>query len=173
MIDHTGTNLGIIIDCDYGVGHHWMAFASWYSIYKNLPDAQMIVRPKRGMSKLLIFNWTYKCGVPCIFFSPNLDFSKLFFNVEDVITLPCSVMAVRNFNEFGILGPLSTKSEELPTFVDYSDGCGSFVLSSWINRADGPFALTEQFVNGDLTSNEMKVLKLWEKMFPTFKEVNK
>jgi len=172
MIDCTGNNLQIIIDCDYNAESNWMAFASWYSINVNLPDAQVVISPKRGLGNFLFFNWTYKCDVPCIFHSSKLDIYKTFNNM---MVIPCSVMAVRSYSEFGEVGPLSVKSVELPTFVDFSGGCGSFVLSEWINRiVDDPFASAwNRFASYGLTANERKVLKFWEKMAPIFKEVSK
>jgi len=41
-----------------------MSFASWYSIYKNLPDAEVALLCARGIrDSQCHFNWPYRCGI--------------------------------------------------------------------------------------------------------------
>jgi hypothetical protein len=170
MIDLTGSNLGILIDCDYKPGHNWMSFAACYSIYKNLPDAQVVVLVRRGVSPFSLFGWCYKFGVPILQYCRDLNKSKLLGNCEKVLKIPPMVMALRGFEEFGTIGPVSVKSEDFSTLVDYSGGCGKFVLSEWIDRPDGPFRFTNRLAAAELTPNELKVFGLWEQMARVFEE---
>jgi hypothetical protein len=74
-----------------------------------------------------------------------------------------TTMAVRSYE--GILDVTHAKSSEMTTFVDYSEGCGKFVTSEWINRLDVPFAKVDSFRQDDMTANEIAVFKLWERMY--------
>jgi len=169
-INLTGSHLGVLIDCEYLPGHNWMAFAACYSLYKNLPDAQAVVLVRRGVSPFSLFGWCYRLGVPLLQYCRDLKESELLKNYEKIIKIPPTVMALRSFEEYGLLGPESVKSSDFPTFVDYSGGCGRFVLSEWINKPEGPFRNADRFTTGDLTANEMKVLGLWGQMTRVFEE---
>jgi len=174
MVDFTGGGLGILIDCEFRPGHNWMAFAACYSIYKNLPDAQAVILLRRGVSIFNLFGWCYRFGVPLFQHSGNLRESELLTNFEKVVKIPPTVMAVRGYGEFGdLVGPLSVKSDEFPTFVDYSAGCGRFVLADWIDRVEGPFRGANRFATNELTPNEKKVLALWQQMALTYDEAKR
>ena len=171
MIDYTGTNLGVIIECDFTILDHWMSFASWYSFYKTLPDAQVALACKRGINSYRLYNWAYRLGAKCFQYSQDYDENQLIKNVEKLLILKPSIMAIRPCEEHTVFGPLSVKDFELSTLVDFSEGCGSFVVADWIDNVDGPFrsALT-RFATNELTANELKVLRLWEQMTPIFNE---
>ena len=47
-------DLSIIIECECLFYHDWMAFASWYSIHKNISDAQILIKLKRTNN---LFKW--------------------------------------------------------------------------------------------------------------------
>ena len=51
----TGVNLNILISCDNSWHHCWMSYATWYSIYKNLPDAKVALSVPRGTVNY--FHW--------------------------------------------------------------------------------------------------------------------
>jgi hypothetical protein len=140
-----------------------MSFASWYSIFKNIPDAAVAVCLIRGKPVVDSFIWPYKCKVSFFQCKEDADpFECVNFGERKKISLNSSVVAVRSYE--GNLDISSTKSDELTTFVDYSEGCGNFVMSEWINRLDAPFGKTVMLKNDNMTANEIAVFKLWERM---------
>lgn len=140
-------DLKITISCDCNQCHNWMAFASWYSIKKIIPDCEISL--KLNLNKPL-FRWTNIFGVRV---SKNSSFQ---------LEIPPTVMAVRDFD--GNFNISSSKSNTQTTFVDYADGCGFFVVDKWINSKDVPFfKAIRRFGNSNLTVNEMAILTIWEK----------
>lgn len=73
----TGDNLKFIISCDYCPHHDWMTFATWYSIYKNIPDAECMVLCSRAFPcDRILFNWPFRCNIR-FFQHENLGDKKL------------------------------------------------------------------------------------------------
>lgn len=136
----------LVIECKCIPCHDWMAFASWYSIKKVLPDLDIridvnIDRP--------IFRWSRVLPVP----EDKRDIMRV---------LSPTVMAVRDFE--GDWSISSSKSNSQTCFVDYSDGCGNFVVGEWINSDRVPFhRALKRFGTANMTVNEVAILKLWEK----------
>lgn len=63
-ITSTGDNLSILIPTEYSIHDDWMAFSAWYSLSKNLPDAQVAILCLRGIKDgHLSFGWPVRCGV--------------------------------------------------------------------------------------------------------------
>lgn len=159
-ISETGKNLLIVVDCDYSFSHNWMAFTLWYSLRKNLPDAEMVLNVVRKSSPVELFSWAVK-------FKVRLSYSKfLLDDITDrqILHLPPHVMAVRDFSGGVPLGPVDIKSDYFSVFVDYKSGCGAFVTAEWINRKDIPlFNATKKFFTKNISVNESKGLKLWER----------
>jgi hypothetical protein len=63
VIDHTGNGLSVLICTAYKHHFNWMTFASWYSIYKNLPNAKMTIACSRATRiGSYYYHWTYKCN---------------------------------------------------------------------------------------------------------------
>jgi len=174
-ITDTGKGLNILIICEYVSHHDWMTFASWYSIYKNLPDAVVkIACARTGNLQKSIFNWVAKCNVQFVQYSiKNVSNKELasdlgFYSVnQDFISITPEVMAVSYYNELG-LGPITAKSDSNSTFVNYSEGCGKFVLSEWINTWKNPFGSTDKLYSDKLLLNEYRILKCWEKCQLTY-----
>lgn len=156
----TDKDLAIIIDCEPNFSHNWMSFVSFYSIYKNLSDAQVFLR------------------VSCVkeyFFWANILKVKVFrnqFKIERPIIkiIKPSVMAVRQISDN--LDIVSSKSNISGCFVDYRYGCGSFELDKWINTKKVPFDnAIKRFSTTDLTINEYAVLNIWEQSCSLYKQV--
>jgi len=155
----TGKGLNILIHCNYLPHHDWMTFAAWYSIIKNLPDAEVSIYCDRSkFVNMPIFSWAKK--IPTIF---SFKFSKLSFNLE----IPCEAMAVRTWNGSEIS---EAKLDKNTTFCTYSE-CGDFVLSKWINSIIPPFNKTENFMSGVSSTNELRILELWKKVLPIYTAV--
>lgn len=157
-MENTGDGLSIVVECQYLKHHHWMAYASWYSLKKNLPDAHIIIYCKREKGHDPLFQWAVKLRIPFSYNSPKqYDF-----------TIPCDVMAIRSWHGGKIF---DAKSQEICTFISYKNGCGNFVLSDWINKKDAPFFRVDKLKSADMTVNEFKVFDLWKKMLLVYREV--
>ncbi|RDJ35318.1 MAG: hypothetical protein DWQ19_10920 [Crenarchaeota archaeon] len=156
IISPTGKNLDIVISCDFLPHHNWMSFASWYSIYKNLPDAKVRILCKRTQFVSDFFKWTFKCKVPFIQYTDHYVFR------ENELKITPDVMAIDIYDK-DALGPIDVRLEEKSTFITYLHGCGNFVLTEWIDTFRNPFGMTGRFFSNNLTVNEYRVLKLWEK----------
>lgn len=61
MISITGNELTILIYADYNIHQEWMAYASWYSAHRLLPDAEICISIPKPTSAL--FRWTAKAGI--------------------------------------------------------------------------------------------------------------
>lgn len=155
-ISPTGKGLNIVLLCEYTPSHDWMSFASWYSVYHNLPDAQLGIFCKRIGTRTQLFQWTFKCKVPFI------QYSSEYVVPEGAMVITPDTMAVTTYDETA-LGPIDVKSDENSTFVSYLGGCGQFVLSEWINTSRNPFNITSRLYSNNLSVNEYRVFKLWDK----------
>jgi hypothetical protein len=132
-----------------------MAFASCYSIRKWLPDCKVHIKMVLDRS---IFNWAPRLGVG-ISISPEAD-----------VEIPPTTMVLRDF--FGDTKPASSKSNDQSSFVDYSEGCGNFVVDEWINNHQVPFhKALRRFGTPNLTVNEVAILNFWERCGDIYKSV--
>jgi len=131
-----------------------MAFASWYSFRKALPDCRVVVSV--DLDKPL-FRWASVFGA-------------LVHRREADFRFPPTVLAVRDFE--GDWGVSSSKSDEQKFLVDYSGGCGNFVVDKWINTNDVPFGgALKRFGTSNMTVNEVAVLKFWERCNDLYRSV--
>jgi len=118
----------------------------------------------RGTPIIDSLHWANKCSTPFFqYFQETDPFSIIDFGDREKISLPPSVMAVRSYE--GDTTIANVKDETLAAFIDYSGGCGRFVMSEWIHKVEAPFnRAMDRFGNPDLTANEIAILKLWERM---------
>lgn len=143
MGEHAAT---IAIRCDCTPCHDWMAFAAWYSFRKVFPDCAISIDVKIDKP---IFRWASVAGIV----------SK--GGTHDYV-FPPTVLALRDFE--GDWRVSAAKSHEQSCLVDYSGGCGNFVVDEWINNNRAPFhRALKRFGTPDMTANEFAVLGLWEK----------
>lgn len=69
MINKFGKNLNILIVTE--VGQDWRAYATWYSAFHNVPDAQIGVACFRNENTpFQLFQWTKRLRVPKFFVNP-------------------------------------------------------------------------------------------------------
>lgn len=146
----------MLLDYKHTTQHDWMAFAFCYSMYKNLPDAKIILRCERVTD--MFFRWSDKFGVKVLHY---LKTDKL-PQCEANLVFPPHVMAVRPYMAEAI-GPADAKSNEFTTFASYDGGCGGFVFEEGsevypLRRA------TRRFVGEGISSTEFKILKMWEQV---------
>ena len=160
LISEFGKGLKVIISAKSCPSHDWMSFASWYSIQINLPDAEIVLFCERGE---VVFRWPYKIGLKTVYYTkyPLYPANTTFIEISP------SVMAVRPFIIDNI-GPVDAKSNQIATFVDYSNGCGKFVFQESINTLASPFCGAKRFASMDMSVNEVKILKLWEDCNKTY-----
>lgn len=66
MITETGKNLSVVIVTE--VGKDWQTYATWYSFYKNLPDADLsLVILRNDQTPYQMFQWAKRLKVPLVF----------------------------------------------------------------------------------------------------------
>lgn len=125
-----------------------MAFASWYSIKKRLPDCRVELETKLTLP---MFSWANRVGV------------KITRNSLALLKVRPTVVAVRDFHGDLTISPASSSIQT--AFVDYSEGCGDFVPDRWIHRSDAPFRKASMRFGSykNLTVNEMAVLEFFER----------
>jgi len=158
MITPTGNGLNILIECEYKPIENWMSFISWYSIIKNLPDAEVFVVCKRGIGSNQFYMWPRRAKVKFFMYNEIHPF-------QNVFTIKPNIAALRTYDE-QLIGPADVRSDVLATFVDYSKGCGKFVVAEWINRAVGPFQeAVKKFSTNEMSANEIKLLNLWQQSY--------
>jgi hypothetical protein len=203
----TGNGLNILLACDCLPHHEWMAFASWYSISKNLPDAQVTLLCHRHQMNYQLFSWPKKCGLKFGFHRATDKRGQIEFGLgQQLLSLPLlvldpEIMVLREF-EPDLLEFLESrmkaisdkvwwvqdmeasekdfpeayvdaKSEKITSFVSIENGWGNFVTSKWINRIDAPFVGASRYGTHLMTSNEVKIQRLWEQMNPLLQIVSR
>jgi len=129
--------------------------ASWYSIHRNLPDAIVEIQCIRRVPSQVLFDWVGKFEIPYrsltqSFVPEGEQFIETYKLCQNHLWITPDVVAVNEFKE-DALGPSDIKYNENTTFVKIGD------------RA--PFAqATSRFWTEDISVNETKVLKLWERI---------
>lgn len=167
----SGDGLGVLIVCEHKPLHHWLAFASWYSIRKHLPDADIAITCEKDEWKGL-FGWAYKSKVPFMFHTRDTDTmliaeAKLPQSKERLV-ISSYIMAVREYAAESV-GPISAKLDQTATFVSCQDGCGRFVPAIWENKMQAPFRRAVDLLNTEnITVNEMKVLQIWQDCYTLY-----
>jgi hypothetical protein len=72
MITETGNGLSVVIVTE--VGKDWETFATWYSFYKNLPDADVsLVIFRNDQTPYQMFQWAKRMSVPLVYAKPMSD----------------------------------------------------------------------------------------------------
>lgn len=167
MISELGQNLNFIIKVNYNHIDNWKAFALWYSISKLAPDAVVVI-----ICKLLdkidedLYVWAKKLGIKVFYKDVDIKGMQLSadfmmvreFTNEDLIYLN------RNDNFYIENISFDVKMDNFCSFVNYSNGCGSFIEANWINKVEPPFSYADGFMTHNATANEVKVLQLWKQM---------
>lgn len=180
-ISYIGKGLSILICCDFIVSHDWMSFLTFWSIKKNLPDANISVICRRKANSD-IFHWTRKCSIPLTFHTTESlsEIKELSLKnpkskiSEPVLLVKPNIVFLRDFDEAGfdsnifknhsfeIEGLVSdVKSENTTVCCDYSDGWGNFVTSTWINKSSIPFSSVD-YSAVIMSLNEKRFAALWE-----------
>lgn len=61
-----GEGISILLTTEATSHNEWKTFATWYSLYQNLPEANVAIAcARRGLNQgLPYFNWVYRCSTP-------------------------------------------------------------------------------------------------------------
>jgi hypothetical protein len=159
---NTGKNINLRINCEYNGFHHWMTYVCWYSIKKNAPDANIEINClKNDHAKSVgFFAWANKLNIKFEYVKKHSE--------SNFYTITPNMLMVREWSGFTIS---DVKSEEITAFVDIEKGCGNFVVEEWINKKESPFDKIKYFIKPKMSSNEHKVLDLWERAKLTYTAV--
>ncbi len=78
MISETGKNLSVLILTE--VGKDWETFATWYSIYKNLPNSNVsIICQRNKKAPFVLFQWAKRLKIPLFLTNPYSENKKINF----------------------------------------------------------------------------------------------
>lgn len=172
-IDPYGNGMTVLIDCEATGKDNFLAFASWYSLFKNLPDAKIIIACQRPrMLEKDVFTWVRRINVSFFYYRKKPDAQIVI--PPDILCLgPLNEEILKDVNEGKNIERfiIAAKSQDHAVFCSIKEGCGSFVPDGWIHKEYPPFDKFDILSKGELTTNEKKVFKLWEKLCPLFNAV--
>jgi hypothetical protein len=106
MVTHTGKNLSVIIATK--ADQNWQAFATWYSLSKNLPDASVrIICARNNSTPFQYFQWAKRLSIPVTHYTPldpaNSTASRLEIlrRLPDIriLVIDSTVMAIDTLDE--------------------------------------------------------------------------
>jgi hypothetical protein len=158
-INEFGRNLNIICLCGFKFFHSWTALSFWYSVQKCLPEAQFNLACEKGEGNPRVFDWAYRLGIPILYYKDFISDS----HDRNNVFLPSFTIASRTYDKDNLV--VSSKSNDLGTFINYSEGVGSFIIDEAINNNRPPFGAAANFLTTkDMTLNELLVIKSWEKI---------
>jgi hypothetical protein len=118
-ITESGKGLSVLVCTDYRFVSHWMSFAAWYSVRKNLPDADIGVVCARYPINLQLYDWVYRAGVKFFCHSDvgrrnGLPYLNKLYGVyvalkeglvsQPLVVLDSDMMAVRGFSADTVRG---------------------------------------------------------------------
>lgn len=177
----------IVITTQQSNHNEWMAFASWYSVHRNLPDCTVAVVFPRSF-KHHQFTWLNKCHVPYLAYPAEATAEQAIETLlenrvisEPVIVLKDHHMVIGEMEDKveGIVAAESLScyancaSDKLAHFVDYQN-CGKFMMEEWLQTEQRhPFYRTAQLMGRQRTLNEQRVFQLWRQMGTTFDFLNR
>jgi hypothetical protein len=190
-ISVTGNGLNVIILSNLDFHSEWMAFSSWYSLHKNIPDANvsLFVKKSKNLTKEY-HKWANKANIKI----------KRISNIESEmqnLETPClileqGILAIRPLNktmlnhtfaqnadtsaifmngdfkvyEKNIVDDLCVdcQSDKQSSFVNVNN-CGNYNKNSWIEQSNFPPFPSANSLKTETTSvNERLVLNLWSSM---------
>lgn len=186
-IDNLGDGLSVVIACEATGLDNFLAFASWYSFSKNLPDARVAVACRRPDSpRFDAFRWVRKVGVPFFYHKTQKDpvgeATARGHASHPVLRVPPDVMCLAPFGDGEVdlfLGRgvvdggavAGAAAGEVSALCSVRGGCGSFVPAAWIDNGGHPFGKADRFFKGQLTLNERRIFSLWKKSCPLYDHV--
>lgn len=170
-----GENLNVIIVAGRTFAHDWMSFGLWYSINKNMPDAQVFVRFFGPPGEVDLFRWLSKCGIKIARGEVG----------GKILLMPPHLIMVRELNNRATdyLGQdqkpniesisCEARGQDFAPFVDYRNGCGAFNWAEWIDKEGCPYDIAEGLMTHEATVNEVKVLQYWAQLGSIYSTISK
>lgn len=192
QISELGKNLNIVIPCDYSFSHNWMSFICWYSISKNLPEANVIIVCNRKKMSYHLFSWTKRCKVKLII-NKDTDLQGQISCVmkndvqEPILVVSPDTVCIRDLGECKIDVNLwketilanchsdilsNCKDSNISLFASYREGWGAFVTSKWIDKESCPLVSSLDFKTSNMTVNESRLRKIWNSAIYLFNNVS-
>jgi hypothetical protein len=177
-----GSGLTVLIKCEATGADNFLAFAAWYSLSKNLPDAEVVIACRRPEDmEMDVFPWVYRIRVPFFYYRKSLDACKaknpIFLISSDVMCLGLLDDVILDSLNSGVttLDVESfckpAKSSDHATFCSVKGGCGAFVHTNWIHKGGHPFGKVDLYSKGMLTVNEKRIFSLWKKLCPLYDNI--
>lgn len=95
MVSVTGHGLNVLIAAsDYGTHGEWAAFACWYSVNRQFPEANVFLALPKSRSPAVSFRWVRRAPVARIRFSPGGDSMPLAAAAALVSNVPLPLLVV-------------------------------------------------------------------------------
>lgn len=178
MKNELGEKLNIVISCEHLYSHDWLAFVSWYSITRFLPDCKVHISCRRKNNVGQFFSWTKKVNINFIL-NKEVD-------LDNVLCIKPWIFAVREIDEEHLnlinfhdskscLGAICSpiKDDCFKPFVDCELGLGKFVLSEWINRVECPLSNMDKYMSLEVNFNEIRILSMMKQLAPLYSNVSR
>lgn len=173
QVDFLGNGLTVVIQCEANGADNFLAFASWYSLTKNLPDAEVIIVCQRPTEiEMDVFPWVYRVKVPFFYYQKTFP---VFKTKNKVLTITPDIMCLGSLDKMTIDKinanedfVVKATNPEPAIFCSLKDGCGSFVPANWIHKRGHPFDKADVYLKGISTINEKKVFLIWKKLCPMY-----
>jgi hypothetical protein len=190
QISSLGEHLNFVIGCDYTILDNWRTFLTWFSIQKNLPEANVSILCNRLQMQHSLFLWTKRCQVP-FYLHKAVDDDKqyeLILQDRPCLYLKPFYVCLRDFEEVGLspnfiveerISKLDerfysdVKSNEMKLFVSYFQGWGNFAMTKWINTDRCPLKNNVDFTQVGMTANESRLGHLWKEASRLYQAVSR
>lgn len=167
LITKSGGNLSVLICSDYNFIFNWMSFSAWYSIRRNLPDAEIAVTISRNFSNVQLYNWAYRSGVKFFLHKnvgkENLLYLNKIYGVyvalkEKLINPPflvvdADMMSVKNLSEHSL--KILNKSE----FATNRNGTIWYFADNYLEKIAGSINKMSSINHVDLKHLDLFSLK--------------
>jgi hypothetical protein len=109
MMTATGQGLSVLIVTQSD--KNWQAFATWYSVFKNLPDATTAICVQRnGDTPFAYYQWTKRLKIPTVHHTPSYETSESMNWLESIkIAVENKLVA----DQIIVMKPLTMATEAL------------------------------------------------------------
>lgn len=88
-ISSSGKNLHVVISNKATISHEWLTFASWYSFFKNAPDANISFASQRSSNQMhQLFNWANRLPIQYTYYNyvdKNCQYINKLFSLKKII----------------------------------------------------------------------------------------
>jgi hypothetical protein len=103
MLNHTGKNLSVLITTK--ANQEWQTFTTWYSFYKNIPEAEVVIATVRNEeTPFQYFQWAKRLKIRIFYqkaFNDDRDLTQLSlvsvardFLQDTILVVPAMTMAI-------------------------------------------------------------------------------